>query len=277
MPNTRLSPAERARFQHIEEKLYWTGAVAPSDLTRRWGITQAQAVSDLDRYAEQSDRSVYVEEDGFLIATRDYKPRLVRDISFDRFLHMVEEDSGFVDLADDLATLAPPQRPISTHVARALVRAIESEQDLLVSYLSMSSGPGDRWLAPHGFGHDGLRWHVRAFDYGRARFGDFVLSRIMDATDGRPRQVDVEKDRDWHDFVEITIMANPHLPAQKQKAIQRDYGMENGRALLRIRRAMLFYAADQLKLPLHYKSLPPEVRQVVPEDPDLLNQLLFEK
>lgn len=273
-PVTSPDPSEHARLHYVEEKLYWTGAVSPADLTRRWAVSRAQAQVDLARYLEMAGTAVRTEDDGFLIAAADYRPLLVRDLGFERYLHMIEEDSGFVDVADDLATLSRPQRPVKDDVARAIVQAIEAGLDLRLSYLSLSSGQGDRWLAPHAFGHDGMRWHVRAYDYGRERFGDFVLSRIESCSDRRPRRIDVEDDCEWHELVELAVIPNPALPDHKQKAVRQDFGMQDGRAVLRLRRAMLFYAADQLRLNSCFATLPPEMRQVVPEDPEKLQALL---
>src|SRR5262249_25593494 len=72
-----------------------------------------------------------------------------------------------------------PDRPIDPLVLRAVLRAIRESAALDVLYQSMSRpAPLRRTIEPHALGHDGFRWHARAFDRESGSFRDFVLGRL---------------------------------------------------------------------------------------------------
>jgi predicted DNA-binding transcriptional regulator YafY len=62
----------------------------------------------------------------------------------------------------------------------AVLRSVE------IFYQSMNrTRPEPIWrrITPHAFGHDGLRWHVRAYCHIDSKFKDFILSRTFKVRD----------------------------------------------------------------------------------------------
>lgn len=93
----------------------------------------------------------------------------------------MEKYGSFIGAAPDFDWTKPPWRALNEHNVEAIVRAIRESACIDVIYQSMSSTePIKQRLSPHGLGHDGFRWHVRAYCHLRGRFSDFVLARFVD-------------------------------------------------------------------------------------------------
>ena len=76
-----------------------------------------------------------------------------------------------------------PHRRVDVNVLRLILDAIRRHRALKVRYQSMNAArpePTWRWITPHAFGNDGLRWHVRAYCHIDKKFKDFLLSRCLE-------------------------------------------------------------------------------------------------
>ena len=118
-------------------------------------------------------------------------------------------------------------------------------------------------MSPLAFGHDGLRWHVRAW-YHQDEGGehrDFVLGRISDV--GWPVELTAEekppRDVEWETLEERRYRINDRLSEEKQAALRLDYGTGPGGVLkITCRRAMVQYVEAMLRvrvsgeLPTHF-------------------------
>ena len=93
------------------------------------------------------------------------------------------------------------------------------------------------------------RYHVRAFDFSRKRFIDFSLSRVL-SSDLLPDHAPVPStlDDDWHRTVEVEFVPHPRLSPTQRATIVREYGMQHGLSVASVRRAMLFYLLDEMRL-----------------------------
>jgi hypothetical protein len=157
-----------------------------------------------------------------------------------------------------------PARAIDALVLRAVLGAIRKARALDVLYQSMSRAePMRRVIEPHALAHDGFRWHARAFDQETAAFRDFVLGRISKPRPAGPARSRPSDDRDWSSFVELKIAPHPRLTAAQAKAIALDYGLARGRAGIRVRRALLFYALRRLGLDLAPDARAPQEQHIV--------------
>lgn len=96
-----------------------------------------------------------------------------------------------------------------------------------MSYLSLSSGNKRREVVPVALADNGLRWHVRAFDRDKARFADFVLTRISKV----------------QELAEAATQSEllPHPGLEHFEAIEADYGMSDAVLRLKARAALAGY------------------------------------
>src|SRR5262249_25500443 len=153
------------------------------------------------------------------VAGERFKPVLAKpDAS--RFLGELRlVEYGILSIGDTMLGTVPafdatpiPERPVDPFVLRAVLRAIRGRRALAVAYQSMSrTEPMRRTIEPHALGHDGFRWHARAFDHESGEFRDFVLGRLT-----KPKVADAarsipEGDVDWRTFVNLVIAPHPEL------------------------------------------------------------------
>jgi predicted DNA-binding transcriptional regulator YafY len=134
---------------------------------------------------------------------------------------------------------------------RAVFRAVLHGLRLRVKYQTMSGKPvAWRWIMPHALGHDGYRWHVRAWSEEGEHWGDFVLSRITKADwPVEKAAITGTKDLDWQTWIKLTLEPHRGMPVERRETISADYGMKNDRLTLRVRKAMLNYTLAHLRLP----------------------------
>jgi len=144
----------------------------------------------------------------------------------------------------------PPVRRAEPGVERRIFLALDQGRRITVEYWSVSSsGKKRREIAPHALGHDGLRWHARAWCFENGDFRDFALSR-MDGADwpGENFAAPV-KDEAWERETTLIFRANRELNEERRRAMERDYGMIGGTLEVRVREAMREYVLAQLRVP----------------------------
>ena len=144
-----------------------------------------------------------------------------------------------------------PNRRVSVHVLRAVIRSIEKRVSLKVLYQSMNKdrpGPMWRWVVPHALAHDGLRWYIRAFCEESKRFKDFLLSRCLDAGEERNTEIKAGQDKYWNEYFSVVLVPNPGLSSHQQEVVAQDYCMEYGQIAVSVRKALLYYFNKRLRL-----------------------------
>ena len=256
--------AARERLKLIERAVWWRGWIGRPDLVEIFGISAAQASSDLQKYQElnpgalvyQMSRKRY--EGAETMRCLLQEPRLEEAMAAFLGERVAVEAQGEVPGAGRVATVSPPRRKVDAHVERRIFLAVATGQKLEVNYHSVRSGGGEtRVIVPRAFGHDGLRWHVRAWCGRNQCWLDFVLGRMASA--GWPEAVTEElpADADWETFEELEYRVNPGLAEGQRQALEMDYGVD-GKGILRIRcrKAMRQYVEAMLRVPPSGKRLP---------------------
>jgi hypothetical protein len=80
------------------------------------------------------------------------------------------------------------------------------------------------------------------------KFKDFFLPRTLQARDvGEPGAAG-DQDRLWHEFFAVEISPHPALTKSQKRVVAKDYGMGDGKCVLSVRYAMLFYVLKRLGL-----------------------------
>jgi hypothetical protein len=269
------------RFEFIEWKLFWEGALNRSDLEETFEISTPQASVDLRRYRELAGGNI--EYDG---TSRSFRPTPQIKPSFlkasaDRLLIQLRalltgalprhevwfRDLPSIDMAPDIA------RHVDAECLRLILNAIRTKHCVEVRYQSLTNSR-TRQIAPHALAFDGYRWHVRAWACDRDDFRDFVLTRIEKIGAGPKADFDPADDLEWNTKVTLDLRPHAGLTEEQSSAIQRDYAMEGGKREIEVRLSMAYYFIMRMNLDL--VDLPParaqiclrnlaEVRQAVEE------------
>jgi predicted DNA-binding transcriptional regulator YafY len=144
-----------------------------------------------------------------------------------------------------------PHRVVDVNVLRAVLAAIRRQRAVEILYQSMNPSraePTWRWVTPHAFGYDGLRWHVRAFCHIDKKFKDFLLSRCLEVRgDGEPGAAPGD-DVFWNETFLVVLSPNPALSRNQKAVVAQDYDMEDGSVSVPVRKALLYYFEKRLRL-----------------------------
>lgn len=240
-----MSQTQRERLAFLELRAFFTGELRRADLEARFGIKPAAASRDLSLYREIAPENI-----DYDAAARCYRPSAAFAPVFgfqpERVLSWLLE--GFGDGLDlGLKQAAPCEGPghlvkPDMEVLGTVTRSLCAKRALRVSYLSLSSGPKRREIVPVALADNGLRWHIRAYDRERNRFSDFVLTRISKASEVEApvaKHEALQADEQWARIVDLELA--PHPGIAWPKAVEADYGMQDGVLKIKTRAALAGY------------------------------------
>ena len=247
------------RLEFIEFRLLWEGGVNRSHIIDMFDVSVPQASKDLALYQERAPLNVvYDKRSKRYIASPQFLPTFLKPDPDSYLSRLRSITEGLVDAADSWIGKPPPtdialtpRRQVDINVLRSVLGAVRDHQSIEIRYQSMSSektAPTTRRVTPHAFGHDGFRWHVRAYCHDSSKFKDFLLPRILAI--GRPGKPGAEATQDklWIETFDVEIAPHPGLTPSQRAVVAKDYGMRDGRDVLTVRYAMLFYVLKRLGL-----------------------------
>lgn len=260
MGNEQIWPArwgQERRLEFIDFRLLWDGRVGRPDLVSFFSISVPQASLDLAKYRELAPQNtVYDGTQRTYLATESFVPLFAR-FSAEGYLGrllaieagMLEPNSTFLGWRPPVSVVRDPSREVDPTVLRSILVAIREHRTVLANYQSMTSPDlKSRKITPHAIAFDGSRWHVRSYCHTHNDFRDFVLARISQVSMDERSQVDGSEDSEWNREIEVVIAPHPELSATQKRAIEFDFGMAEGRLVLRTREALLFYLLRHLGL-----------------------------
>jgi hypothetical protein len=260
------------RLEFIEFRLFWEGHVNRSDLMDQFGVSVNQASTDLNRYIGFApENMVYDKSARTYVRGSEFQPQFLEPDASRYLTQLRSVADGILDREDswiaDLPTFASaptPVRGVNPVTLRSVVGAIRRSEEIELKYQSLSSPePRWRWIAPHAIAFDGFRWHSRAFCLTDECFKDFLLSRVLEIRAMRESQVTATDDEDWNSEVTLEIVPHPALSETQAKVIALDYGMRGGKAKIKVRRALLYYALRRLGLDTDPAARRPQDQQIV--------------
>ena len=262
------------RLEFIEFRLFWEGGVNRSDLIDTFGVSVPQASKDLTHYQERAPlNAIYDKSARRYVAGPEFQPVFL-DPDPDAYLMRLrsmaegfaEPGSNWLSTPPDMDIALTLRRKVDTEVLRSVLAAVRDERSLELHYQSMNRDrpdPAWRRITPHAFGFDGLRWHVRAWCHETARFKDFLLSRVLGHGEFGEPGAGAAQDRLWQESFDIIIVPHPELSAGQQAVVAKDYNMVDGRAVLTVRYAMLFYVLKRLGLLEGARMRDPRAQHIV--------------
>lgn len=271
-PADQLSWSTGRRMAFIEFRVFWHGRINRADLMRSFGIARQQASSDLSGYAARWPQNlVYDFRARAYLRGPAFDPQFITPSAEDYLTRLraldqglATEDQSWIATQPAHAETPAPVRGIAAETLRAVLAAIEARTALEVTYQSMSRPePGVRRIEPHALAFDGFRWHARAFCQNDQVFKDFLLSRIIHVGATASATADPMDDAAWQTEVTLEIGPHPALSLSQARAIELDYDMQDGRARIQTRRALLFYTLRRLGLDTDSAARRPQDQQIV--------------
>ena len=248
---------QERRLEFIDFRLFWDGRLNRADLANFFSISIPQASIDISLYQERAPGNIiYDRQEKAYLASDSFVP-VVTSPDAHSFLNQIRQvegqmlprESTFLGWYPPSGVVGHPTRRVDAGTLRMILQCMRRKESVHVTYQSMNHPePTEREIGPHAIAFDGVRWHTRAFCFEHGDFRDFVFARILSISKGRPMEIDAQKDSAWLNMLEIIVKANPDLSVGQKRAIELDYGMEQGRLRFGVREALLFYLLQQLSL-----------------------------
>jgi predicted DNA-binding transcriptional regulator YafY len=273
------------RLEFIEFRLYWEGGVNRADIIDMFGVSVPQASKDLTLYQEQAPHNaVYDKSAKRYVAGPKFSPVFLDPDPDSYLLRLRAFAEGFAESGTNWFSAAPesdlaitPRRKVDVVVLRAVLDAVREGKSLDIQYQSMSRDRPDpiwRRITPHAFGYDGFRWHVRAWCHQTSSFKDFLLPRILGIGSANEPGLNGAEDSLWQESFDVVIVPHPDLSDGQQAVVAKDYGMTDGKAVLTVRYAMLFYVLKRLGLLDDARNCDPRTQHIVAANPQQLSNAL---
>lgn len=278
----RWGVAQRMKF--IEFRLFWEGSLNRRDLMETFGVSTNQASGDFKRYSLLAPENIlYSGSIRRYIRGDQFRPRFFRPDA-ERYLGQLglgpEADSApagsWVGFRPGFGALPPVTRPIDPVTLRAVLGFMRRGQWARIRYLSYRwPEPVECQMYPHGIGHDGFSWRVRAYCAKCEGFRDFVLARITAVgSASASQQCRAADDRAWSVFAEVRIRPSPGLTDAERRAVELEFGMQDGVARFRVRGAFVPGMLERLGVARNPRSPGPGSRRVALMNPDELAEFL---
>lgn len=247
------------RLEFIEFRLFWEGGVNRADIIDMFGVSVPQASKDLSLYQERAPGNVVYDKSAKrYIAAEKFIPHFLKpdpDAYLSRLRSFAEGLTGsaesWIAQPPEADIALTPKRDIDLEVLRGILNAVRNDRSIEINYQSMNKARPDpvwRRITPHAFGYDGFRWHARAFCHLESKFKDFLLPRALAVRNPSEPGLSGKKDFLWHERFEVEIGPHPNLTESQKQVVAKDYGFTDGRGILTVRYAMLFYVLKRLGL-----------------------------
>lgn len=247
------------RLEFIEFRLFWEGGINRADIIEQFGVSVPQASKDLTLYEEKAPGNLQYDKSAKRYrASQAFKPVFLEPDASTYLAHLRAltrshdgPEETWLAAAPEFDAMPIPHRSIDVPVLRAMLAAIREGKSLEVRYQSMSvMRPAPEWrrITPHSFGHDGLRWHVRAYCHIDHKFKDFILSRCLKTRNPDAAGAGSADDNLWHERFQVLLAPNPALSEKQQAVIAQDYAMRGGQVKVPVRKALLYYFQKRLRL-----------------------------
>lgn len=271
---TTLKWGVERRLEFIEFRLFWEGGVNRSDIIEMFDVSVPQASKDLTLYQERAPHNaLYDKSAKRYVASEHFEPHFLKPDPDGYLSRLRSVAEGLIDLSESWITQVPdtdialtPRRDIDASVLRTVLSAVRDHRSVDIHYQSMSKDRPDpiwRRITPHAFGYDGFRWHVRGYCHVTDKFKDFLLPRVLGIGSlGEPGAA-AEHDALWQERFGVEIGPHPDLTASQKAVVAKDYGMDEGSAVLTVRYAMLFYVLKRLGLLGDAAKLPARSQHIV--------------
>lgn len=241
--------AERLRF--VDEELFWTGEVTRRSIEQAFGISEETAKADLGDYRRGYAPDLKPDpRDNVYRVPIDFVPRMANpdaEAYLDRLVRRGEPALPVAMVPD------VDRRSINSIILQSVVRAIRENCEIAIFYRSPRAEVAKRYrIFPHALLHDGFRWSVRCYIRRETvgHWGEMVLDRIEEvAAETWPAEVSLRGgDEEWRTIVELELVPNPGLDGAGRSLIEEQYGMQNGRKVVKVRRCMLAYFLKRYQL-----------------------------
>jgi len=230
-------------MQYVERCLWWSGMVSRRAIVEKYGCSGQHASAVLQAYKEVNPRAM-----SYDLSVKRYlaHPKM-------KCLYEVSSFASELDKNEDgVQSIKQPLKEVDEQTLRRLMVAVRQGRKVRMKYQSRTTSEASwRKIAPHAFGHDGVRYHCRAWCYQNEEYRDFSLLRVQEIEWPKDKAEGVDQvDEAWNTQTIIHLRINPKASEALKAALVEDYGLqdENEAIIMRCSLAMEPYVLYRMGL-----------------------------
>lgn len=246
------------RLTILELTVLFKGQLTTKALTETFGVGRVQASKDFTFYQEQHPENLkYDRKLKCYLPTAQFQPGFLPkngDEMLKMFCQYIQPEAflffGDAHFSALIEVITPINRVMDWKVVSRLSQALHQKRSLRIAYQSMSrEEPNERKIVPHSFVFNGYRWHVRAYCMSRHHYQDFLPTRILGTPElGETAEYGMEKDERWNEKIEVVLAPNPQYSSNRKRVIAHEYGMADGTLKVHLRKALVGYYLQYMRL-----------------------------
>lgn len=273
----RLRWGVRRRLEFIDFRLFWDGRFNRSDMAKTFGISAQQASADIAQYEAIAPQNLrYDRTEKTYVRADAFTPAFIGETVERYLLQLVAIENRWMRPEDTWFHALPPvevvtlgRRATDPTVLLGVLDAVRNRLEIDIEYASLTgSVKQHRVIAPHALSHSAGRWYVRSWSREHNDFRDYNLNRINTVKNQRPAAIDSKLDFEWVHKINLVIVPNAALSAERQAAVAAEHGMTDGRLVRPCRLSLSFYLMSEYNLDVEPGMLKPEKQQIILQNRD---------
>jgi predicted DNA-binding transcriptional regulator YafY len=268
-------------LEFVDFRLFWDGRFNRSNLAETFGISAQQASADISQYEAMAPHNLRYDRSEKAYRRSDaFAPAFIGETIERYLLQIVAIENRWMRTEDTWFDAIPPievvtlgRRATDPAVLLRILDAIRNRLEIDIKYSSLTGSEQHfRSIAPHALSHSAGRWYVRSWSREHNDFRDYNLNR-MDAVNGqRPASVNAQLDFEWAHKINLVMVPNAALSAERQAAVAAEHAMTEGRLVRPCRLSLSFYLMSEFNLDVEPGVLKPEKQQIVLQNRDEVTQ-----
>jgi hypothetical protein len=269
------------RLEFIDFRLFWDGRLNRSDMAETFGISAQQASADIAQYERIAPKNlVYDRAERAYKRLPDFTPAFIGKTVERYLLQLVAIENRWICQEDTWFDAIPPveivtlrRPPTDPQVLLRILDAVRDKLEIEVEYASLTGSANQhRVIAPHALAHSAGRWYARSWSAEHNDFRDYSLNRVSAVGTQRPSRIDPSLDFEWIHIINLVIIPNPGLSAERHAAVAADHGMAAGRLVRPCRLSLSFYLMSEYNLDVAEGILPPQKQQLILQNREEVTQ-----
>jgi hypothetical protein len=245
----------------IERSVFWEGELSVKYLADNFNLSLKNAEEYIADYINLKPEN---------IKNRTVKDKIYPDDNNFKFEY---SENNYHNILRTLSTNSIPffetlpilQPVFDRDLLRDIIRSMNRRDNVLnIRYQSLNSSvPEERKIIPYSIYYVRGRYHIRAYCLAKNAFRDFVLSRIISIIHIASYKGEQITDIESSEYISVIVKPHSDLSDMQKMSTEIEFGMDNGQKEIKVKKSLLIYLLDELRIGKEYYKPPFTVLELV--------------
>ena len=248
----------------IERVIFWEGSLSSRYLADNFNITLKNAERYISEYMILNPENIEKEivDANYYPNDQNFKFKFAENNYHNILKTLSEKNIPFFE------TLPSIQPVFDKELLRDILRSMNTGHDILtIRYQSLNSRiPEERDILPYFIYYVRGRYHIRAYCLAKKAFRDFVLSRIISVIQVSAYKGEHISDIESNEYATVIVKPHSDLSDMQRMSTEIEFGMDEGKKAMKVKKPLLIYLLDELRVGKDYYRPPFTVLELVNSD-----------